>query len=127
VTGAMKNKTLLICLAIVAAAVVLGFVLPRLSRTRLDAAEIRCAQNLKSIAAAAQKYRAQSNRLPQSLAELQVVGLDAADTNCPTAPPNYIFEPTGTNLVLCPTHRIHADGTPFRVSWNLVAHTSGNP
>ena len=123
----MKTNTLLISLAIVAAVVVVGLVLPHLSSTRLDAAEIRCANDLKSIAAAAQKYRARSNRLPQSLGELQASGLDAADTNCPSAPPNYIFEPTGTNFVVCPTHRVHADGTPYRVTTNLVAHTSGNP
>jgi hypothetical protein len=120
----MKAKLLAGMLVI--GAVSLGFFLTA-CRTRLDAAEIRCAQNLKSIAEAALKYRAQSNRLPQSLAELQAFGLDAADTNCPSAPPNYIFEPTGTNLVVCPTHRIHADGTPYRVTTNSVAHTSGNP
>ena len=123
----MKNKLLLIGLAIVVAAVVLGFVLPRLSRTRLDAAEIRCAENLKSIAASAQQYRAQSNRSPQSLAQLETLGLSAADTNCPSAPPNYIFDPIGTNLVVCPTHRVHDDGRSYRVTSNLVAHTSGNP
>jgi type II secretory pathway pseudopilin PulG len=96
-------------------------------RTRLDAREIRCANNLKSIAEAAQKYRAQSNRLPQSLAELEAFGLSASDTNCPSAPPNYIFDATSTNLVICPTHRVHADGTSYRVSSNLVTHTSGKP
>ena len=123
----MKTNTLLVGLAIVAAVVVVGFIVPRLSSTRLDAVEIRCANNLKSIAAAAQKYRARSDRLPQSLAELQAFGLAAADTNCPSAPPNYIFELAGTNFVVCPTHRVHADGTPYRVTTNLVAHTSGSP
>lgn len=123
----MKTNALLIGLAIVAVAVVLGFVLPRLSSTRLDAAEIRCAQNLKSVAAAADRYRAQSNRLPQSLAELKSFGLNATDTNCPSAPPNYIFDPSGTNLVVCPNHRIQTDGTAFRVTSNLVAHLTGSP
>jgi hypothetical protein len=120
----MKAKLLAGLLVI--GAVSLGLVLTA-CRTRLDAAEIRCAQNLKSIGVAAQKYRAQSNRLPQRLAELEAFGLSASDTNCPSAPPNYIFDPSGTNFVVCPTHRIHADGTPFRVTSNLVIHTYGNP
>jgi hypothetical protein len=123
----MKKMDIVTGLAIAAAAIVLGFALPRLWNTRLDAREIKCANNLKSIAAAALKYRAQFNHPPQSLADLEASGLTCGETNCPAAPPDYAFDAASTNLVVCPNHRVHKDGTLYRVKRNLEVHTSGNP
>lgn len=119
-------KTQLMARLVVIGGAVLGLVLSA-CQTRLDGREIRCAQNLRSIASAARDYRTESGHLPANLAELQVFGLDAADTNCPSAPPDYILHIASTNFVVCPTHRIHADRTPYRVTSDLVAHTSGRP
>ena len=124
-----KNVPLIFAAALLIAAgvLVVGFLAPRRSTTRLDAREIRCAQNLKSIADAAVRFRLRSNGPPLQLAELLQFGLRLDETNCPSAPPNYLFDPSGSNFLLCPNHHDRRDGRPFRISSDLAVRVGANP
>jgi hypothetical protein len=106
---------------------ILGVVVPRLKSTRLDAREIRCSQNLKSIAQAAKRYQGTVGHAPESLTSLIPYGLGQDETNCPAAPPTYRFSQSNADLVVCPNHRVHLDGSSYRVTAALEVHTSGTP